>query len=97
MCAALVMQPPLLQILLKEERGQKELERWPQYQGRLVPDAGQQRTVHLNTLQYFLFWTAFYVLRSNQSSGDSAASSRRPVNAFPTYGSLRKVLICSLT
>lgn len=79
------------QILLKEEVGQRELERWPQYQGRLVPGANNYKTLHLNTLQYFLFWTAFYVRRSGQSSSGQSSSLRRHAVSFPSYGSLRKV------
>ena len=58
-----------LQIFLKTEAGQKELARWPQYQGCLVPAYGGTR-IQLSTLQYFLLWTAFYVLRMAHASSD---------------------------
>ena len=80
-----------MQILLKDEAGQKELDTWPQYQGRLVPGPSNRNYLHMNTLQYFLLWTAFYVLRSGQSSTGQSSSSRRPVFASATFGNMRKV------
>ncbi|DBB02511.1 TPA: hypothetical protein ACH3X3_011503 [Trebouxia sp. C0006] len=82
--------PVMTQILLKDESGQKELDRWPQYQGRLVPGPSNRKYLHMNTLQYFLLWTAFYVLRSGQSSTGQSSGSRRPVFASATFGNMRK-------
>lgn len=54
---------------------------------------GQGRPrIHLNVLTYFLFWTAFYVLRGSHSSATSAAT--RPVRTLsltPNFGSVKKV------
>lgn len=80
-----------MQILLKDESGQQELEKWPQYHGRLVSGPGNKKYLHMNTLQYFLLWTAFYVLRSGQNSSGQSTSSRRPVFASATFGNMRKV------
>lgn len=81
-----------MQIMLKSEAGQQELESWPQYHGRLVPSFGDAKILHLNTLQYFLLWTAYYVFRSGQSSIGQPVASRRTVFASTSYGSmLRKV------
>ena len=76
------------QILLKDETGQKELERWPQYQGHLVSGPSNRKYLHMNTVKYFLLWTAFYVLRSGQSSSGQQTRSRRPVFSSVSYGSL---------
>lgn len=66
-----------LQIFLRSEAGQKELNRWPQYHGCLVPAYGGKR-LHLKTLQYFLLWTAFYVLRTAHTSSSDAMGPRPP-------------------
>ena len=66
-----------LQILLRSEAGQKELDRWPQYQGCLVPAYAGKR-IHLKTLQYFLLWTAFYVLRTAHTSSSDIMGPRAP-------------------
>ena len=54
---------------------------------------GQGRPrIHLNVLTYFLFWTAFYVLRVSHISATSAAT--RPVRTLsltPAFGSVKKV------
>lgn len=56
-----------VQMLLSLSSGHKELARWPQYEGRLVVDASGRCQIHLDVFEYFIFWTAFYVLRSSQS------------------------------
>ena len=54
--------------------GRAELERWPQYRGRLRPDAAGRWQVVLNMYEFFMFWAAFYVLRG--SRGAEAAAAR---------------------
>ena len=80
-CLLLISESPLLamclQIYLKTEAGQKELNKWPQYQGCLVPAYGGKR-IQLKTLQYFLLWTAFYVLRSAHTSSSDVMGPRPP-------------------
>ena len=68
------------------------MERWPQYKGHIKMDAQGKPAIHLNVLTYFLFWTAFYVLRGSHSSASSAAT--RPVRTLsltPNFGSVKKV------
>lgn len=49
--------------------------------------------IHLNVLSYFLFWTAFYVLRGSQAQ--SLATASRPAiysHLTPSFGSVKKVI-----
>ena len=72
------------------------MERWPQYRSHIVLDGQGKPRIHLNVLTYFLFWTAFYVLRGSHSSATSAAT--RPVRTLslaPTFGSVKKVGACN--
>ena len=72
------------------------MERWPQYKGHILLDAQGKPRIHLNVLTYFLFWTAFYVLRGSHSSASSAAT--RPVRTLsltPNFGSVKKVWGCT--
>ena len=62
----------------------RELARWPQYGGRVFTDAAGRPQVHLNVFGYFLFWTAFYVLRGGQTTRHDVA----PAYAQPRYGHL---------
>ena len=77
-----------LQIFLRTEAGQKELERWPQYEGCLVPAYGGKR-IQLKTLQYFLLWTAFYVLRTAHASSSDTMGPRPPQTT--RYGQFKQV------
>jgi hypothetical protein len=73
----------------------RALEKWPQYKGHLKPDPRdpEKCVVHLNTLEYFIFWTAFYVLRSSQVSGSyhPAAPPRGYGHLTPSFGAVTKV------
>lgn len=80
--------PMCLQVFLRTEAGQKELDRWPQYQGCLVPAYGGKR-IQLKTLQYFLLWTAFYVLRTAHASSSDAMGPRPPQTT--RYGQFKQV------
>jgi len=59
----------LIEMLMEMFGGRKALEKWPQYYRHLKPDQRdpEKCAVHLNTLEYFFFWTAFYVLKSGQA------------------------------
>ena len=68
------------------------MERWPQYKGRIVLDGQGNPHIHLSVLTYFLFWTAFYVLRGSHAS--HTAEATRPVRTLsltPNFGSVKKV------
>ena len=68
------------------------MERWPQYKGRVVLDGQGNPHIHLSVLTYFLFWTAFYVLRGSHAS--HTAEATRPVRTLsltPNFGSVKKV------
>ena len=68
------------------------MERWPQYRGHIVLDGQGNPRIHLNVLTYFLFWTAFYVLRGSHGSGASeAARPARTLSLTPAFGSVKKV------
>ncbi|PNW82237.1 hypothetical protein CHLRE_06g278126v5 [Chlamydomonas reinhardtii] len=71
--------PAHTQELLKEPGGlgRRLLDSWPQYRGRIRPDVTGRPQVFLNVLEYFMFWTAFYVLRGSTSDG-SRVDSRPP-------------------
>ena len=69
-----------------------EMERWPQYRGRIVLDAQGNPHIHLSVLTYFLFWTAFYVLRGSHASHTTeAARPARTLSLTPNFGSVKKV------
>ena len=71
------------------------MERWPQYRSHIVLDGQGKPRIHLDVLTYFLFWTAFYVLRGSHSSATSAAT--RPIRTLsltPNFGSVKKVGAC---
>ena len=72
------------------------MERWPQYKGHIRLEGQGKPRIELNVLTYFLFWTAFYVLRGSHSSATSAAT--RPVRTLsltPNFGSVKKVGGCT--
>lgn len=71
----------------------KALEDWPQYSKHIIEDARGKHHVHLNVFEYFIFWTAFYVLRSSQVSGsyNPQAAPRGYGHLTPSFGSVRKV------
>lgn len=58
--------PAHTQELLKTPVGRRQLELWPQYAGRIHMDALGRPQVYLNVFEYFMFWTAFYVLRGSR-------------------------------
>ena len=71
----------------------KELEKWPQYQKHILVDGRGNCHVHLNVFEYFVFWTAFYVLRSSQVTSEyhPRASPRGYGHLAPSLGTVRKV------
>ncbi|KAG2501874.1 hypothetical protein HYH03_000372 [Edaphochlamys debaryana] len=71
--------PAHTQELLKEPQGlgRRVLDSWPQYRGRIRQDAAGRPQVFLNVFEYFMFWTAFYVLRGS-SSDSGRADPRAP-------------------
>ena len=72
------------------------MERWPQYRSHMVLDGQGKPRIHLNVLTYFLFWTAFYVLRGSHSSATSTATRpARTLSLTPNFGSVKKVCACS--
>ena len=75
----------------------KALEGWPQYSRHIIEDARGKYHVHLNVFEYFVFWTAFYVLRSSQVSGsyNPQAAPRGYGHLAPSFGSVKKVRIQS--
>ncbi|CAK0739108.1 hypothetical protein CVIRNUC_001137 [Coccomyxa viridis] len=85
--------PIRTQLLLRSAPGRAEMERWPQYKGRIVLDGQGNPHIHLSVLTYFLFWTAFYVLRGSHAS--HTAEATRPVRTLsltPNFGSVKKKL-----
>ncbi|BDA48624.1 hypothetical protein COCOBI_12-3050 [Coccomyxa sp. Obi] len=85
--------PTHTQLLLASEAGRKELERWPQYRGRIFQDPQGRTQIHLNVLSYFLFWMAFYVLRGSQAQSLAAPSRAARYNHLaPSFGSVKKTL-----
>ncbi|GLI62983.1 hypothetical protein VaNZ11_005840 [Volvox africanus] len=76
--------PAHTQELLKEPQGYgiKLLGTWPQYRGRIRSDATGHPQVYLNLFEYFMFWTAFYVLR-----GSGNDTRRNDPRAQPSSGS----------
>ncbi|KAK9815560.1 hypothetical protein WJX72_005838 [[Myrmecia] bisecta] len=88
--------PTHTQILLGIEAGRQVLNSWPQYHNHIVTDASGRCQVHLNVFEYFMFWTAFYVLRGSHTQADYAPSrTRYGYGSFtPTSlgGSVRKTL-----
>lgn len=70
-----------------------ELERWPQYLGRLLVDGAGRAHVRLPTFQYFLFWFAFYVLRSGQTAAEPARM-RGSRYLAPSLGAVKKARAC---
>ncbi|KAK9831540.1 hypothetical protein WJX81_007383 [Elliptochloris bilobata] len=83
--------PTHTQLLLASEAGRAELERWPQYRGRLLVDGAGRAHVRLLTFQYFLFWFAFYVLRSGQAAAEPARARGGRLLA-PSLGAVKKTL-----
>ncbi|KXZ52315.1 hypothetical protein GPECTOR_10g947 [Gonium pectorale] len=86
--------PAHTQELLKEPQGlgRRLLDSWPQYRGRIRHDAAGRPQVYLNLFEYFVFWTAFYVLRGSASDGsrnDPRAPS--PSASSTMYGGFRSV------
>ena len=68
------------------------MERWPQYMSHIVLDGQGHPRIHLNVLTYFLFWTAFYVLRGSHSSRTSEATRpARTLSLTPAFGTVKKV------
>ena len=68
------------------------MERWPQYRSHIVVDGHGNPRIHVNVLTYFLFWTAFYVLRGTHSSSTTEATRpARTINLTPAFGSVKKV------
>ncbi|GIL77653.1 hypothetical protein Vretifemale_7145 [Volvox reticuliferus] len=76
--------PAHTQELLKEPQGYgiKLLSTWPQYRGRIRSDATGHPQIYLNLFEYFMFWTAFYVLR-----GSGNDTRRNDPRAQPSSGS----------
>lgn len=58
----------------------KELACWPQYAKRLVREAGGKTAIHLDLFGFYVFWTAFYVLRGSQTAA--------PRSQTPAHGRL---------
>ncbi|KAG2445175.1 hypothetical protein HYH02_008643 [Chlamydomonas schloesseri] len=79
--------PAHTQELLKEPGGlgRRLLDTWPQYRGRIRTDVTGRPQVFLNVLEYFMFWTAFYVLRGSTSDG-SRVDSRPPGGGSSSAG-----------
>ena len=80
------------------------LHSWPQYSGRLLADAQGRSAIHVPVFQYFVFWTAFYMLRGPQSDSGSFQQpnqgSHRSYTAAlgPSLGSVTRVsLSCFFT
>ncbi|EFJ53110.1 hypothetical protein VOLCADRAFT_127384 [Volvox carteri f. nagariensis] len=71
--------PAHTQELLKEPQGYglRLLDAWPQYRGRIRADPAGRPQVYLNLFEYFMFWTAFYVLRGS-ASDNSRSDPRAP-------------------
>lgn len=73
------------------------LQTWPQYNARLLSDPQGRPAIHVPVFQYFLFWTAFYMLRGPQSDSTSFQQpnqgSRRGYGASlgPSFGTVTRV------
>ncbi|GLC41058.1 hypothetical protein PLESTB_000948000 [Pleodorina starrii] len=92
--------PAHTQELLKEPNGlgRRLLDTWPQYRGRLRHDPAGRPQVYLNLFEYFMFWTAFYVLRGSAADngrsdhlrtqpGSSTSSMIYGMSGFRSVGS----------
>lgn len=66
-----------VQMMLAAAAGRTELEHWPQYAGTLVYDSAGKPHVHLGVFSYFVFWTAFYVLKGGDGGGMDAVIRSR--------------------
>lgn len=74
----------------------KALEAWPQYSKHIIVDRRGKYHVHLNVFEYFVFWTAFYVLRSSQSGGCLPQPAPKGYSSLaPSFGTVRKVRLLS--
>ncbi|KAJ9510102.1 hypothetical protein QJQ45_015584 [Haematococcus lacustris] len=73
--------PPHTQVLLSSPAGRQLLASWPQYAGHIHPDASGRVQVYLNVFGYFMFWTAFYVLRGRALGPDQPGGGPRPPSA----------------
>jgi hypothetical protein len=69
-----------MQALLSSAAGRRELEAWPQYSRHIMGpelDATRRPQVSLDVFTYYMFWTAFYVLRGNRW-GTLQRAEKRP-------------------
>ena len=73
----------------------QELSCWPQYAKRIVRGPGGKAAIHLDVFGYYVFWTAFYVLRGSQTAApapNTPAQGRLAYSALaPSLGAVRKV------
>ena len=74
----------------------QELATWPQYAKRIVRGPGGRAAIHLDVFGYYVFWTAFYVLRGSQTAApDPVNTPRQGRLAYsaiaPSFGTLRQV------
>eukprot|EP00798_Chlamydomonas_sp_ICE-L_P029152 gene29154-32373_t len=69
--------PAHTQELLRRVAGRLELTHWPQYKDRVVRDSSGHIQVFLNVFEYYMFWTAFYVLRGGRSCDSYTGSGSR--------------------
>ncbi|GBF95518.1 hypothetical protein Rsub_07868 [Raphidocelis subcapitata] len=92
--------PAHTQELLQTAGGRAELERWPQYRGRLRAEAGGRCQVMLNMYEYFMFWAAFYVLRGTRghegARPDAPAGRARAGQLYENVRSYGATLLSSL-
>ena len=76
----------------------QELATWPQYSKRIVRGPGGRAAVHLDVFGYYVFWTAFYVLRGSQTAAPAPVVPRQGRLAYsaiaPSLGTVRKVGVC---
>ena len=61
----------------------QKLQAWPQYSGRLQPDGSGRPAIHVPVFQYFVLWTAFYMLRGPQ--GDSGSLQQHSHGSRRSY------------
>ncbi|KAK9814998.1 hypothetical protein WJX73_004353 [Symbiochloris irregularis] len=77
--------PTHTQLLLALDAGRKELATWPQYARHIVVGPGGRAVIHLDVFAYYVFWTAFYVLRGSQTAVPTA---HNPSHGRLAYSSL---------
>ncbi|GAX78724.1 hypothetical protein CEUSTIGMA_g6162.t1 [Chlamydomonas eustigma] len=81
--------PGHTQALLASATGRKQLESWPQYHKSIIgPERSSTRRtqIFLDVFTYFMFWTAFYVLRGNRSDEGNAGRPSTAFNRMSTTG-----------